>query len=121
MELRLGYEVIVLLTNLQIINWDIFRLYQSMVKVTMVLFLMPKGPNWPEGYVIYGTIFIPWLTGYLRNYIGYFPCQLGYIILEWLHLVFLKLLQPPMQAQFVIQSYQILSMLKVENLALIIG
>ena len=92
-----------------------------MVKFTMVLFLMPAEPDLPEGYVSYGAIFIPWLTGYSHNYIGCFPCQHGYIIVELLHLALIKLLQTPTKAHFFIQSYQILNMLKVSNLALILG
>ena len=82
LEMRLGDEVTVLITNLQIIQWDIFWLYQSMVKGKMVLFLMPTGPDSLEVYVSYGALFIPWMTGYLHNYIGCFPCQHGYIVLE---------------------------------------
>ena len=43
-----------------------------MVTVTMVLFLMPTEPDLPEGYDSYGALFIPWMTGYLHNHIGYF-------------------------------------------------
>ena len=82
MELFLGYEVPVLLTNLQIIQWEIFRLYQSMVKLTMVIFLMLTEPDSPEGYVNYGYIFITCLNGYLHNYIGCLQYQHGNIILE---------------------------------------
>ena len=121
LELRSGDEVPVLLTNLQIMQREIFRLYQSMVKVNMVLFLIPTEPDSPEGYCSYRELFIPCLTGYLHNYIGCIPCQHGYIILEWLHLALLKLLQTPMQSHFVIQSYQILKYLKFVSLVLILG
>ena len=60
-------EVTVLLTNLQITQLDIFLLYQSMVMVTMVLFLIPTEPDSPEGYVSYCALFIQWLTRYLHN------------------------------------------------------
>ena len=121
MELCLVYEVPVLLTNLQIIQWEIFRLYQSMVKLTMVIFLMLTEPDSPKGYVNYGYIFITCLNGYLRNYIGCLQYQHGYIILEWLNLAMLNMFQTPIQAHFPIQSYRILNMLKVANLSLILG
>ena len=96
------------------------RLYHSNVKLTMVQFLMRTEPNSPEGYVSYGSLFIPWLTGYLHNYIGCFLCQHGYIILELLHIALLKLLETQIQAHLVIQSFQILNMLNFANLALIL-
>ena len=58
---------------------------------------MPTEPDSPEGYVSYDDLFIVWMAGYLHNYIGCFPCQHDYIILEWLHLAFLKLSQNPIQ------------------------
>ena len=58
------------------------QMYQSMVKVTMVLFLMSMEPESPEGYVSYSSLFLPWLPIYLHNYIRLFPLRHGYIILE---------------------------------------
>ena len=52
-----------------------------MVTVVMVLFLMPTGPDSPEGYVSYGDLFIPYITGYLHNCVGVFslPTRLHHI------------------------------------------
>ena len=77
-----GIRGSVILTNLNIIQWDIFWLYQSMFTITMVIFLIPTEHDLPEGYVSYCALSIPWLTGYLYNYIGFFPYQHGYITLE---------------------------------------
>ena len=52
----------------------------------MALFFMPMELDSPKGHVGYGVLFIPWLPEYLHNYISFFPCQHGYIILEWSYL-----------------------------------
>ena len=51
---------------------------------------MPTEPDSTGGYVSYGALFILWLTRYLHNYIGCFPYQHGYIILEMITYIIAK-------------------------------
>ena len=74
LELHSGDKVPVILANLQIIQLDIFRKYQSMFTNIMVIFLIPTETGLSGGYVVYGALIILGLTGYLYNYIGCFLC-----------------------------------------------